>query len=192
MDLPAPGLMSYAEPRVPWRRTAIIVSAIAAVELIALLVVALAFMAKPFADDAAAKPKAPATETAAAGTASPALADANGTQPAAAGAKPVEPPAVAELPRTKTPILVLNGNGIAGAASATASRVKALRYPIAGIGDASRRDFPRSVVMYGPGLQGEAERLARDLDLGAGRAVPLDGMRPADLGKAKLVLVVGS
>jgi hypothetical protein len=164
-----------------------IVSAIAAVELVALIVVALAFMAKPFADDAEAKPKTAATE-AANSTAPGAPAGAQ----SAAAAKPSEPPVVAELSRTKTPVLVLNGNGIAGAAGATALRVKALRYPVAGIGDASRRDFPRTIVMYRPGYQGEAERLARDLDLGASRAVPLDGMRPADLGRAKLVLVLGS
>jgi hypothetical protein len=46
--------------------------------------------------------------------------------------------------------------------------------------------------MFRPGYQGEAERLARDLDLGANRAIPLDGMRPADLGRAKLVLILGS
>jgi hypothetical protein len=169
----------------------VIASVIAAVELVALLVVALAFVAKPFADDAEAKPQTPATETAGDSVVA-AKADAKGVQQVAAPAKPTEPPAtVAELPRSKTPVLVLNGNGITGAASATSLRVKALHYPVAGIGDASRRDFPRTIVMYRPGYQGEAERLARDLDLGANRAVPLDGMRPADLGRARLVLILG-
>jgi hypothetical protein len=188
VDLSAPALPRYAEPRVPWRRTAVIASVIAAVELLALVVVALAFVAKPFADDADAKPK-----TAAAGTTgsaeSAAPAGSREVQRPTAAARPV---VVAELPRAKTPVLVLNGNGIAGAASATALRVKALRYPVAGVGDASRRDFPRTIVMFRPGYQGEAERLARDLDLGANRAIPLDGMRPADLGRAKLVLILGS
>ena len=41
-------------------------------------------------------------------------------------------------------------------------------------------------------LQGEALRLAKDLGMPRKRAVPLDGMRPGELGGAKLVLVVGS
>ena len=45
--------------------------------------------------------------------------------------------------------------------------------------------------MYRPGLRGEALRLARDLGLEPGRAVPLDGLRASQLRGAKLVLVVG-
>lgn len=178
MDLPAPAL-SYAAPRFAWRTVALVAGAIAAVELIVLVVVALAFLAKPFAHHG--------TNAQRAGTTAAATQAVTTTAPVRAA----EAPAVAKLPRAKTPVLVLNGNGVTGAASQAAERVKILRYPVSGVADASRRDFPRTIVMYRPGLRGEAERLAQDLALGPGRAVPLDGMRPADLGRAKLALVVG-
>jgi hypothetical protein len=99
---------------------------------------------------------------------------------------------VAELPRAKTHVLVLNGNGLAGAAGQLAAVVRAMRYPVAGIADASRRDFPRTIVMYRSGFRGEAERLAKDLGLARNRSMPLDGMRPAELGGAQLALIVGN
>lgn len=179
MDVPAPVFSSYAEPRRPWRTTALVTAVIAAAELVALVVIALAFIAKPFADDGATAVKAQAKP--AAGT----TAKAPPAETTAVAA------AVAELARTKTAVLVLNGNGVSGAAGAMAERVRAFRYPVAGVADASRRDFPRTIVMYRPGFRGEAERLARDLRLGPGRAVPLDGMRPADLDGAQLALVLG-
>jgi hypothetical protein len=180
VDLPAPSLASYAaEPRSRWRTAAIVTAGVAALELVALVVIALAFIAKPFADDAATKRKASAqtAQTVPAG------------EDAKASAK--KPAPVAKLSRAQTPVLVLNGNGVSGAAGSAAARVSSLHYPIAGVTDASRRDFPRTIVMYRPGFQGEALRLARDLGLGVRRAVPLDGMRAADLGLAKLALVVG-
>jgi hypothetical protein len=179
VELPAPAL-SYAPPRPTWRTAAIVAGAIAAVELVVLVVVALAFIAKPFAHDGGSARTAQARQPAAK------VAETGAPAPAAA-----EAPAVAKLPRSKTAVLVLNGNGVAGAASRAAQRVEAMRYPVARIADASRRDFPRTIVMYRPGLRGEAERLARDLGLGSGSAVPLDGMSPADLSGARLALIVG-
>jgi hypothetical protein len=191
VDLPAPSLPRFSEPTSGWRRAALITGVIAAVELVALVVVALAFVAKPFADSpaepaqAASAPQAaeegkdsakPAAEPAAAPTPKP----------------PTQAPAVAELPRASTHVLVLNGNGLAGAAGQLAAVVRALRYPVAGIADAARRDFPRTIVMYRNGFRGEAERLAKDLGLARGRSMPLDGMRPADLGGAQLALIVGN
>ena len=186
MDLPAGSLPTYAEPTGRWRRTALVTAVIAAVELVALLVVALAFIAKPFADDARPAEADAVPASAAAGD-SAAAADAKADPKAGADAKPT-----AELPRTKTPVLVLNGNGVTGAASAAAQVAKSLRYPVAGIADASRRDFPRTIVMYRPGLEVEGARLARDMGLSRDQAVPLDGMRLRDLGGAKLVLIVGA
>jgi hypothetical protein len=190
VDLPAPSLPRFSEPTSGWRRAALITGVVAAVELVALIVVALAFVAKPFADS----PAEPAQSAAATqnegqeGSAKPTA------EPAAAPAAkpPARAPAVAELPRAKTHVLVLNGNGLAGAAGQLAAVVRALRYPLAGIGDAARRDFPRTIVMYRNGFRGEAERLAKDLGLARNRSMPLDGMRPADLGGAQLALIVGN
>jgi hypothetical protein len=88
-------------------------------------------------------------------------------------------------------VLVLNGNGVPGAAAAAAKEVRRLDYPTPRVGDASRRDFLRTIVMYRDDFEGEAVRLARDLGLAASRAVPLDGMRANALQGAELVLVVG-
>ncbi len=170
-----------AEPQ-PWRRTALITAGIAAVELVLLVVVALAFIAKPLAEDGkpAAKPK---TEAQAQPETKSAAAEAGPTKG--------DTPVAATHSRADTPVLVLNGNGISGAAGDLAKRVRALDYPVTGVGDASRHDFSRSVVMYKPEFEGEGQRLARDLHLDQRRAVPLDGMRPGALGNAELVLIVG-
>ena len=184
MDLPADALSSYVDERPPWRKAAIVTAGIAAIELVALVVIALAFVARPFADDGARPAKSEAKREAAT---SPAAAQGEAT----ASKLQAPAPALAELPREKTWVLVLNGNGVSGAASSAAQRVKTHHYRVAGIGDAARRDFPRTIVMYRPGFRGEAQRLARDLDLGLSRAVPLDGMRAADFGSARLALVIG-
>jgi hypothetical protein len=168
VDFPAPSPLRYPdEPAAErsWRRAAIITGAIAGVELVILLVIVLAFIAKPFTDDAGNKAKA----------AEPAKAEAS----APAG------------PRTETPVIVLNGNGVAGAAGDAAGRVRDLDYPVVAIADASRRDFSRTIVMYRDDSRTAAVRLARDLGLPARRAVPLDGMRLKDLQGAELALVLG-
>jgi hypothetical protein len=175
VDIPAPPLSDYAEPSPPWRRAAIITAAVAAVELVALVVIALAFIAKPFADDSSTR----------------ASAAKEGEKAAAGQAATNEPAPVASLPRAQTGVLVLNGNGVEGAAAKTSEELLALDYQVAGVGDAARRTFPRTIVMYRDGFEGEAVRLARDLELGAKRAVPLDGMREAELGEAELALVLG-
>ena len=101
-------------------------------------------------------------------------------------AKPVAKPMLA---RGETSVLVLNGNGVSGAASSTAEQVRDRKYMIAGTGNSARSDYPRSIVMYRPGFEREARRLAKDF--GIRRIVPLDGMRPAQLQGAHVALVVG-
>lgn len=191
MDLPAPSLPRFSEPTSGWRRTALIVGAVAAVELVALVVVALAFVAKPFADSPERASPAAATSPAEGekdGDGKPAGAEG---EPASGGNPAAEPAAVADLPRAKTEVLVLNGNGFAGAAGQMAAVVQALRYPVSGVADAANRNFPRTIVMYRGGFLGEARRLAKDLGLARDRTMPLDGMRPADLHGAQLVVIVG-
>jgi hypothetical protein len=168
------------------------VGAVAAVELVALVVVALAFVAKPFADSPASPNPAAATSPAEGekgGDGNSAGAEA---EPASGGSPAAETAAVAELSRAKTRVLVLNGNGFAGAAGQMAAVVRALRYPVSGVADAVNRNFPRTIVMYRSGFLGEANRLAKDLGLARDRTMPLDGMRPADLHGAQLVVIVGN
>jgi hypothetical protein len=102
---------------------------------------------------------------------------------------PTKTPARPALPRARTRVVVLNGNGRSGAAGAAAKRVRSSGHRVAAVGNASRSDYGRSVVMYRPGRRDEGERLARDL--GVKVVGPLDGVRLGSLGRAHAVLVVG-
>ena len=159
----------------PWRSAALVASAIAALELFALVVVGLVYVVKPFAASVEAR------------VARPALGKAETrVTPAEPAAKKQAPPALA---RDSTSVLVLNGNGITGAADVAAGQARRFHYVIAGTGNAPRTDFPASLVMYRPGFGREGRRLARDL--GLGRVTPLDGIRASDLQGAHVALIVG-
>ena len=86
-------------------------------------------------------------------------------------------------------MLVLNGNGVTGAASIQAQLVQARRYRIAGTGDAPRTNFTHSVIMYRPGFAREAKRLARDFRITT--VTPLDGLKRRDLQGAHVAMIVG-
>jgi len=154
-------------PNHPWRTIAVVASGIATLELLALVIVGVALVAKPVIHRA----RAAATATAPAKH-----------QQAKAKVLPM-------LPRGSTSVTVLNGNGRAGAAASEASRVRARGYLVGDVGNAPRTGYGRSVVMYRAGRRREALRLARDLKI---RLVsPLDGLRPRDLLGGQLAVVVG-
>jgi len=163
----------------PWRTAAIVAVAVAAVELLVLVVVGGALIAKPSTGAAAhpAKAKVAASSTA--------KAKASATHVIHRAAPPA-----AHLSRTKVTVLVLNGNGRQGAAASTAARVSHRGYKIGGVANAPRSDFTRSLVMYRKGFEGEGRRLARDL--GIGIVGPLDGLRTSQLHGANAVVVVGA
>ena len=164
----------------PWRTATIVASLVAAVELLLILVLAIALFGQPVLDWAQGTFEsngAPAAKK---------------HEPAAAKqqVQPPAPPAAPKLSRPQTSVLVLNGNGIAGAAASTGALVRDKGYVIAAVGNASRSDYHRSVVMYRPGYAPEAARFARDLRL---RLVsPLDGLRPKDLMGAHVAVVIGA
>jgi LytR cell envelope-related transcriptional attenuator len=164
----------------PWRNAAFIAATVATVELAILLVVGIVVFGKFFAGEVekASDPVAVTQAAVEREKAAAAPSDGNG-QPRA---KPL-------LPRGKTSVIVLNGNGISGAAATAADGVRARNYLIAGTGNAPRTDFTRSVVMYRPGFEGEARRLARDI--GVRRVSPLDGIRKRDLQGAHLAVIIG-
>jgi hypothetical protein len=170
-DLPAPP---------PWRNAAFIAATVATVELLILLIVGIWLFGKFFSDEVS-KATDPTTVTAAAVER---RLEAAGQLPGQA-----KPDAKAVLSRGETSVLVLNGNGIGGAASEAAEQVRGDNYLIAATGNASRTDYPRSIVMFRPGFKSEAQRLARDL--GLKRVGPLDGVRIRDLQGAHVALVVG-
>lgn len=162
----------------PWRTAAVIAVAVAAVELLLLVVIGGALIAKP----SRGTPARPAAKTAAVRSA------------AAAQAKPIKihrvAAPVAHRARGSVTVLVLNGNGRQGAAAATATRVSGHGYRIGAVANAPRSDFTRSLVMYRRGFEGEGRRLARDLGI---RIVgPLDGLNVSQLHGAHTVVVVGA
>lgn len=153
----------------PWRRATIAVSAVAAIELMALAGIAIVLLGNPIARhfrESAASAAAPRKRSAI---------------PA-----PAKKPT---LPRNETSVLVLNGNGQAGAAHATADRVSARGYLLGNVGNAPSIT-PHSLVMYRPGYEAEGRRLGRDMHVRIVR--PLDGMRPKQLLGAHLVLIIGT
>jgi hypothetical protein len=163
----------------PWRNAAFIAATVATVELAILLVVGIIVFGKFFAGEVE-KASDPVAVTQAAVEREKAAAPAN--DKGQAREKPL-------LQRGKTSVIVLNGNGISGAAGTAADGIRARNYLIAGTGNAPRTDFSRSVVMYRPGFEGEARRLARDI--GVRRVSPLDGIRKRDLQGAHIALIVG-
>jgi hypothetical protein len=148
----------------PWRTIAVVAAGIATLELLGLVAVGTALVAKPMTEKAA-------------------RAAANKPSPAhKAPARPI-------LPRRSVRVTVLNGNGIAGAAAAEASRVRARGYRIRLVGNAPQGGYAGTMVMYRPGRRPEAVRLARDLGI---RLVwPLDGLRARDLRGAQVAVVLG-
>ena len=159
----------------PWRAAALVTATIAAVELVALIAGGTALLARPV-HHAAAKP----VRTTAGAAARPVF-----RVPAAA-----KVPSVPLRPRSYVAVLVLNGNGVQGAAGTEAARLQGLGYRIGGATNAVRHDYARSMVMYAPGYGKEARRLSRDT--GIRMVAPADGLTRAALKASPLVLLLGS
>lgn len=152
----------------PWRTAALVASGIAAVELAVLVVAGVILFGRPLVARGAKAAATPAAK--------------------AARAKPKQARG-ALLPRARTGVLVLNGNGRSGAAHAEAARASGRGYRISAVGNAASPNNGPTLVMYRPGFDREAKRLARDLGI---RVVgPLDGMRLSSLHGAKLAVVLG-
>ena len=86
-------------------------------------------------------------------------------------------------------VLVLNGNGISGAAASAAQIVRSHGYPVTATADAPQTDYPRSVVLYKPGFAREAKRLGLDLKIPT--LSRLDPFTVPGGTRAHLVLIVG-
>jgi len=156
----------------PWRTATLVASLIAAVELVLLIALAVALLAKPLAHAV--------QQRAAAAAVTPAKRHAAHTRSLAG----------LPAPRSRTGVLVLNGNGRAGAAHAEAMRLRSLGYRMPAAANAPRSDYATSLVMFRPGYGPAANRLARDLHVRIVGA--LDGLRPSALHGEQLVLVLGA
>jgi hypothetical protein len=152
----------------PWRTATVVVGALAAVELVALIAIGAARLAPAHRSTAKAAPAAQV--------------------PAHVASAPV--PTHPLQPRSRTRVLVLNGNGKQGAAGTEAVNLQTLGYVVTGAENAPRHDYARTMVMYVPGFLPEARRLARDV--GAGLVAPVDGLRPNRLKGSKIVVLLGS
>ena len=167
MEFSAP---ASALPAERWRTATLVASGVAIFELVLVVILLTALIGKGVS--------AQAKEVA--------MTRATGVQ-----AKAFKPePKRVTLARSETSVIVLNGNGVAGAAAAAADRVKGKGYLVAATGNATRSNYGQSVVMYRSGRKPEAQRIARDL--GIKLVGPLEGMSTRDLLGAHVALVLGN
>ncbi len=160
---------------IPWRRTALVASAVAVIELVGLLTVGAVALARPYLHSHKQMR---------------ASLSISATTSHADNTKLLRAPVVPHLTRSRTRVLVLNGNGRSGAAGSEAATLRLHGYRIAATGNAKRTDYATSLVMFKPGYLREAKRLARDTGI---RVIgPLDGLRTRDLKGSQLVVVVGA
>jgi hypothetical protein len=162
-----------------------IVSGIAAVELVALVALGVVLLGKGWFQHERAARVAQAKQAAAA----TAQADQKTDAKPPVTQHRLAPPAKPLLTRARTTVLVLNGNGQNGAAGAEASGLRAHGYRVTSVGNAKRNDYAASIVMYRPGYDREARRLARDVKIPIVSA--LDGVRVSQLQGARLLLIIG-
>jgi hypothetical protein len=122
----------------PWRRATVIAASVAVLELLALVGGAIYLFGRgveEHAREAASRPAA---------------------TPAPPARRPAPPPArvaAPKLARSETSVLVLNGNGLTGAAGAAAEGIRERGYLVSGVGDAPSTDVPRTTIMYRPGYR---------------------------------------
>lgn len=174
--------MEYAEELTrpfPWRAATAVAAAVAALELVALVAIGAFVLFRPVHN----------TPTAAAATHTPVrhVAVHHRLTPLWQVTKTKPHPMLA---RSHVQVLVLNGNGVNGAAGREAAKLSGLGYRIAGKRDASRHDYARSMVMFVPSFAKEARRLSHDTHIGL--VTPVDGLTPRMLRGVKLVVLLGN
>ncbi len=168
----------------PWRTATLVASCVAGIELVLLVVLGVVVLGRSVAPHvrAAAAKAAHASKHHVASVPHPAKLT-HARHPAAAARL---------LPRSKTSVLILNGNGINGAAAQAATIVRSRGYAVKDTRNAPRIGYPTWHLMAAPGYVREARRFATDMGLYQSRVGPLDGMTPRQLHGAKLVLILGS
>jgi LytR cell envelope-related transcriptional attenuator len=161
----------------PWRTATIVATAIAAGELLLLLLIGIALLGKPLSEHA--------NKAAAAKLAVP--LPAKHSQESPIKFRVTKKPG---LDRAETRVTVLNGNGRQGAAAAQAGRVRQLGYPISAVGNAPSQGYTRTMVMYRGRFRPEAVRLAKDL--GIKIVTPLDGLSAGALQGGHVAVILGA
>jgi hypothetical protein len=156
----------------PWRTSTVVVGAVAIVELVALIVIGAAQLAPQRVHAKAGAVAKPARHTV-----------ANVRHTASLPSHPLRA-------RDRVSVLVLNGNGVQGAASSMATRLRDIGYRIGAAQNAQRHDYAQSMVMYVPGWVKEARRLAHEM--GVKLVAPVDGVTPGRLKGSQVVLILGT
>jgi hypothetical protein len=93
-------------------------------------------------------------------------------------------------PRSHISVLVLNGNGIGGAAGGEATSLLTRGYRHAIPNDAPNLGYVRSLVLFRRGWQREAERLSHDARIPT--VAPLDGRVAPAYARVPLVVILGA
>lgn len=154
--------MEHAQPlnhTFPWRLVALVLSALALVVLAALVLAHGHAQTRPVAATGPVPKRHPATP---------------------------QPPL---RPRSSISVLILNGNGVSGAAGNEATSITAWGYRQAIPADAPSSGYPRSLVLYRPGWQREAERLAREVRIPT--VATLDGRLAPEYAHVPLLVILG-
>jgi hypothetical protein len=168
--LPAPDALIR-----PWRTATFVASLVAAVELVLLLVAGVLLLAKPLS------------------RAMRHHAEAAAFAPAKKHVVKRVKQAVVSLPkltRDETKVFVLNGNGRSGAAAHESAKLQTLGYRVPATANASRTDYATTVIMFKPGYDGDARRLARDMKVKV--VGPLDGLKARAMHGAQLAILLGA
>jgi LytR cell envelope-related transcriptional attenuator len=165
----------------PWRTATLVVTAIAALELVLLIGAGIVLLGRQIA---------PHVHAAAARTAAATPKPKPVVHKAAAAPVPKPQHAVIKLSRAQTKVMVLNGNGVSGAAAQVASLIRARGYQVTEVGNAPKTGYARTIVEYRPHYRAEALRFRRDLNLTV--VAPLDGMTPKQMKGAHLVEILGA
>ena len=161
----------------PWRTATVVLGGVAAFQFILVIVLLVALLAEPVSQHVTkvAEQKV--------------LAPVAKPKPKPVAMKRTTTTAPAGLARSETTVIVLNGNGLQGAAHAMADRVRGKGYSIGSVGNAPSADYPRSLVMYRSGFAAEGKRIAKDLGIKV--VGPLDGMKRSQLLGAHVAVIIG-
>lgn len=180
----APVFHTYDLAR-PWRRATFVASGLAVIELVVVVALGALVLARPVSH-ALASSSAVSRHSAA--TAHVKLAGRRVHR--ALIREHAVTTAVRTMPATRVGVLVLNGNGVSGAAGRAAAAIHGHGYPIAGVANAAHEDYPRTLILYRPGFRSEGMRLARQLGV---RVVgPLDGVSARSLHGGDLAVILGA
>lgn len=173
----------YSEP-FPWRTATLVASAIAAAELVGLIAIGGFVVAHPFRQHT----KPGARVAPAVNQTTPVVHRVVAPIPKKDRVGPIASHPL--RPRVEVRVLVLNANGVQGAAHTEAARLQGLGYTIGGAANAPAHHYARSMVMFVPGYLKEARRLARET--GIRLVAPVDGLSRSALSASRLVVLLDS